>query len=509
MRHAATVWIRGLLRLAGMVGLVLVLVLALGGTALAGENRPAQEPIPLDRLCVRGAVIDHEERPSTGWTITAMAYDASGMLDPTTARKVETDVHGTFIFDNLPPGLWNFTISAREGWEPVTADSFDVPIAYGNRDCQVIRFKMRRVVIVRVLKIDTDHNPLAGWTIRARPGPGNFFALPKEAVTGEDGIATFSLSPGMWIFTEVAPEGVVFDPVAPATGVQSLDVQPPGPYLLRFKNRLLPEDRGCIEVIKRDIPPEGSNQAPFGLPDWYIFVLRTDGSLAAEGFTDALGRIVFTDLPLGPYTVHEGAPPEGWEPAAPTSYQVVLTGPKCVQVEFYNRQSEPAFCIEGRKVDTNGRVGLPGWEITATPREPGGYTPPPVYTDGTGRFRIDFPMNDYRIPGATYQVCEVVPDGWLPQGPTCQWVTLPEQPGACVRLEQDFENQQVGRQPVDPPDPPAPPGCSAVHVVRAGEGLFAIGRMYGKSPQEMLSANPWVRKQYRWYLYRGQRVCIP
>lgn len=484
--------------------LVLSLLLAVGVYADEGATADGQ-PQPLDRLCVQGTVIDHQEQPSTGWVITAMAYDPAGMLDPTTARKAETDSEGRFLFDNLTPGLWNFSIEPREGWVPVTADSFDVPVTYGFRECQVIRFKMRRVVKVQVLKIDANHHPLAGWIIHANPAPSNPFALPQSVATGPDGIATFMLSPGRWIFTESAPPGVDYMPVAPSSGVQEVDVQPPGPYLLRFKNRIKKEPKGCIEVIKRDIPPEDSGQEPFGLPDWFIYVNRVDGSRAASGYTDAFGRVVFTGLPLGPYTVHEGAPPEGWEPASPTSYSVMLTGEECVTVEFYNKQKEPGFCIEGRKVDTNGRVGLPGWTIWAEPTMPGGYTPPPVTTNGTGYFRIDFPLHDYRIPGATYKVCEEVPLGWLPHSPTCQWVTLPEKPGACVRVP-DFENQQVGHQ-ADPKDPPGQ--CSAIHVVKPGEGLFSIGRRYGKSPQEMLDANPWVRNQPHWYVYRGQKVCIP
>jgi hypothetical protein len=37
-------------------------------------------------------------------------------------------------------------------------------------------------------------------------------------------------------------------------------------------------------------------------------------------------------------------------------------------------------------------------------------------------------------------------------------------------------------------------GCSSYHEVKAGEGLYDIGRQYGKTPQQMLDANPSVRK---------------
>ncbi len=54
-----------------------------------------------------------------------------------------------------------------------------------------------------------------------------------------------------------------------------------------------------------------------------------------------------------------------------------------------------------------------------------------------------------------------------------------------------------------------PNACYQQHIVKRGEGLFAIGARYGVSPVDMLQANPWVKQQYRWYLYPGQQVCIP
>ena len=61
--------------------------------------------------------------------------------------------------------------------------------------------------------------------------------------------------------------------------------------------------------------------------------------------------------------------------------------------------------------------------------------PDDVFTDGLGKYRFDFPDNDYRIPGSAFEVCEDDDvDGWLPHTPTCQIVKLPMMPGACVRL---------------------------------------------------------------------------
>ena len=113
------------------------------------------------------------------------------------------------------------------------------------------------------------------------------------------------------------------------------------------------------------------------------------------------------------------------------------------RIVFYNQQDNNGYCIEGRKIDANGGYGIPDWKIKIKPLADGGYDPDDVFTDGLGKFRFDFPKNDYRIPGAKYEICEDDVDGWLPHTATCQTVQLPEWPGACVQMD-DFVNQQVG-----------------------------------------------------------------
>lgn len=495
----------------GLLALLLLLAMLLTmGVAGAATNEDAATPI--DVFCVTGSVIDHAEQASADWTITAVMYDsATGLLDPATAVDVDTinvddsddGPLGSFKFDGLMVGKWNFSIGTRVGWSPVTPASFDVSLPYGRRDCATIRFKMRQDVTVKVLKIDTNHTPLADYTIKATPGAGNFFASPVEITTGDDGMAVFTLTPGLWEFTEIAPAGSQVSPVAPATGAQSLDVVAPGPYSIRFKNRVY-GGQGCIEVYKRDVPPAGSNQEPTGLPGWHVDVLRSDGSTAASGVTNALGSIVFNDLPFGPYTVREVIPTSEWEAASAAIYSVTVNSEDCITVEFSNRQVEPAFCIVGRKVDTNGLVGLPGWEITATPTASTGYKPGATTTDGLGYFRIDFPTNDYRIPDAEYNVCETAVDGWLAHTDTCQKVRLPSSPGACVNTSFDFENQQVGHAESQGSGA-VPPTCD--YTVKAGDQLYKIGRDHNRTPAQMLAANPSIRHPN--WIRPGQKICIP
>ncbi len=183
--------------LRGFVALLLLSALLLVA-GVAGAANEAQGATPIDVFCVTGSVIDHAEKPSSGWTITAVMYDpATGLLDPGTAVDTETiNVEndpagpvGSFRFEGLAVGIWNFSIGSRTGWSPVTPASFDVTLAYGRTDCAPIRFKMRQDVIVIVQKIGADHMPLPNWVIHAKPGAGNFFALAKNATTDISGTA--------------------------------------------------------------------------------------------------------------------------------------------------------------------------------------------------------------------------------------------------------------------------------------------------------------------------------
>lgn len=497
-----------------------------------------------DALCVDGLVINHQEQPLRDWTVTA-SYLGNGDTAP--PQTVVTNRNGEFSFELPVPGRWLFTLALPSDWIAVTDASFEVDIAYGSTDCVSVRFKVQQEIEVIVIKIDDDHTPLVGWTIIATPGPDNPFNEIYREETDEDGRATFRLPPGHWIFSEEAPADVTWwQPVMPVTGIQELVIRAPGPYTIRFKNDVKVVKNGCIQVTKRDVPPEGArNSESFGLPGWPIEVVRANGTVAASGTTDAFGNITFSDLPFGPYTVREEML-EGWEPATPTIYEVVLSraDDDCKEVVFENKQKEKGLCIEGQKVDQFGSYGIPGWEITATPLEAGGIVPDAVVTDGQGKFRIDFPLEDYRVPGSTYEVCEEVRDGWTPIGPTCYTVTLPKYPGAC-RPVPPFVNRQTNEEHPEPQphtpkhdeqkhdgqkhdepkhddrqpnkqkhngkqwQPQKSNACSAYHTVKRGESIYSIAPKYGMSGSALMQANQWVRGQRNNWVYVGQQVCIP
>lgn len=402
---------------------------------------PIRPPIvPYEQnLCVEGLVITHAEEPlADGRTITATLTGVGG--GHVVTRTV--DASGTFTFENgsLVPGTWTFAVDVRpdEGWEPVTPAAFDIALAPDPDKCQRIRFKLRQLSTVTVIKVDVNHTPLSDWGIRAVPGPGNDFASPIEGTTDISGTAVFSLTKGHWTFSEVAPPGVRYAPILPVGGRQDVMVSPPDSYTLRFKNQIF--HRGCISVTKTDVTAELS-QSPLPLPGWRIQVLRSNGTPAAVGTTDINGIVQFSDLPLGPYTVTEESR-IGWEPVLASSQAVTLTDAACVPVLFQNHQAPAQFCIDGRVQDANGGIGLPDWTITANPVYAGAYQPAPEVSDGVGTFKFVFPPEDYRVPGARYKVCEAPKSGWSAHTPTCRPVNLPLVAGTCVHVL--FINQQVG-----------------------------------------------------------------
>jgi len=542
---------------------------------------PAQAQTVAGDYCIEGLVIDWEEDPLPG--IRVNISNTAG--DPITGKpsagpdtnaaisgeEPDDDVkdpdilEGEFEFDPLPahPDTYTVSVDVPEGWEGVTPTSITFDLEAGMDGCVKIRFKLRPLIFVTVYKIDSDHNLLADWRIEARPGPGNYFAEVQDGVTGNGmtgtitGAVQFTLTPGSWIFVEREPEvdkgddkPDPYSPVVPQGGQQALDLDIDDvgmTFTVVFKNEF--KNNGCIIVRKYGVigtteeqgppfaEPTGSMNVGFRVGGWGFKLLLKNGEVYKQGVTDANGELRFDWLPYGPYTVVE-EDRVGWDEISDRFVDITVDSGECIEVPFENEQDNIGFCIEGYKFDKNGNYGIADWEIKIKPLEDGGYDPPNAFTDGLGEFRFEFPDNDYRIPGATYEICEDDDvDGWLPSGNPCRRVTLPEWPSAqCAQLE-PFINEQVGHKEAThyddkdgydnhdggkggPGGQSGPngqggpgghdgPSCRNEHVVKSGEGLFAIGNQYKVSAQAMLDANEWVRDSSNYWLQPGDRLCIP
>ncbi len=533
-------------------------------TALFGFSTAANAQQASGDFCVEGIVIDWEEEPladvaveleypvlsgGTAFTTTTSATDDNDDLDEGEFEFKDLDE----LADPAVPGIYTATVTLPgPDWVGVTATTFSFSIGDQEDDCVRIRFKLKQQVLVTVYKIDADHNLLNDWTIDAIPGKGNLFAEAQDEDTGDVdkgfamGMVQFTLTPGVWIFRERQPEPDEgehpdpFQPIVPKTGEMEVDVQPitngDPPYILVFKNDLI--DNGCVTIRKfglctgEETDPSfcqdtqlNDGTSGYGAAGWGFKLVRKDGSVARQGVTDAEGYITFEDLPLGPYTIVEEERP-GWDNVTYTKLnvdimsqadQMIDTGLACLQVPVLNQQDDSGYCIEGYKLDANGLYGLPGWEIKIDPVDEGGYDPSNQFTDGLGYYKFEFPDNDYRVPGASFEICEDDDvDGWLPHTPTCQIVTLPSHPSAeCVQAL-DFINQQVGHSESEAMDHnghggnngSAPKSCSQTYTVKPGQGLFDIGASFGVSAQAMVYANPNVMGP-NYTIYVGQTLCIP
>jgi hypothetical protein len=575
-----------------VVALAMVLALsAMFAFSTASAQTPAGD------YCIEGLVIDWKEEPLAGWQVVitkTVGYSETFTTAEDPDDPDEDIQEGEFETGDIQPGVYFAEVTLQDGWEGVTDTRIEIPLNKAGRDdCVTIRFKVRQIVRVTVLKINHEHEGLEDWNIKAIPGPGNLFAESTDEDTDINGQAVFTLTPGNWIFKEMQPmkdddeeDLGPYAPVVPPNGVQTLDVKASeGPYTITFKNKI---KEGCIRVVKNgvtssdffpenppaDVQAQAALSGIYGVAGWGFKLLLADGSVYRQGITDGRGVIDFERLPFGPYTIVE-EDRAGWSETSYgfTEYDYTLTSedPACGQnvVEFVNEQDGSAYCVEGRKIDVNGGYGIPGWEIKIKPLDEGGFDPANVFTDGLGEFRIEFPDDDYRIPGAEYEICEDDDvDGWEFASPQCQKVRLPKWPmGACIQLE-DFVNQQVGHQEKvkqdemhaqamamraekesEAKDDMGKPGmdmgmpgmddrggmdmgkpgmddhgmdmgkpsmergkmdeCHKFHIVGKGEGLFDIGADYNVTPQAMLDANPDVRNSTHLWLYEGQEVCIP
>ena len=149
-------------------------------------------------------------------------------------------------------------------------------------------------------KVDADTGKaLAGVTYRLFDSAGNKIA---DAATGTDGKAVFSDLPlGSYTYQEIsAPEGYVMDSTKyPITITASA--------LNITATRTNALGKASVEISKVD---EDSN-TPLQCAGFRLY--DAAGSQVAEGYTDANGKLTFTDLKLGSYTCKEFQAPAGYE----------------------------------------------------------------------------------------------------------------------------------------------------------------------------------------------------
>lgn len=266
--------------------------------------------------------IDELGRGLSGWQISARP--ANGTRPPIYGV---TGHDGCVVFSKgLDFGSWiveeHPTSTQSQEWCPTTPTKVTVELTTAGQTVSVT-FQNKPCGCVRVRKVNTLHQGLAGWIIYARKGD-----MPEiSQVTDSQGYATFrNLEFGTWTFREEVKPG--WTPVTPAQVEVPVSRQGRCEEVL-FKN----ETRTAMLVVyKKDW------YGRVGLPGWTITVQPKYGGTPQSQVTDGTGRVEFTDLAPGWYIVSEQSQP-GWWPVTSSSVTLELkvTGAPAEHV-FWNRQ---------------------------------------------------------------------------------------------------------------------------------------------------------------------------
>ncbi|OIO95426.1 MAG: hypothetical protein AUK03_05540 [Anaerolineae bacterium CG2_30_64_16] len=424
--------------------------------------------------CITGFKVDDQHRGLAGWKIFTKPASGSGPTFTT-----ETAADGSFTFSNLTLGTWTVWEEVQQWWTPITPASFQVTLTQPGDQCVEVRFKNRPPdLCAEGYKVDEKGIGLAGWTVVAYPESDP--TMQMTTTTDPHGYYRFNgLGLGNWVF-EVQHQ-VGWTPIN--TDQVKVNITG-GNYCTQvpvFRNQ---SPRGCVEGYKRD-------DLQVGLAGWNISLQPVGGGQSMHRNTDGTGYFRFDNLPMGEYELWEEMQ-AGWAPLTPTKYLVSVTPNDdgvCTQAEFVNQQAPRDICIDGHKYDTYGRVGLPGFLVTAKELATGNVLN--ATTDGLGYFRFGG-LN----PGK-YEVTVTEKDGWVAAGPLIQVVTVAWPPKlTCTPV--DFYDRQSGTPP--------PSQCRYWHVVQDCQTLSGLAAWYGVPLNTLMTVNGITNANM---IYVGQKLCIP
>ena len=211
-----------------------------------------------------------------------------------------------------------------------------------------IHFKVKIVEekgSLTINKVDAETGKaLAGVTYRLFDANGKKVA---DMTTGADGKAVFKdLPQGKYSYQEIsAPSGYVVDNTKYQITITAT-------ALNITQKRTNTPAKASIEIVKVD----ADNKAPLQGAGFRLY--DTSGKQVAEGYTDANGKLTFSNLRLGSYTYKEFKAPDGYV-LDTTVYSAVLN--KNGQVLKVTRENMPVKgSIEVLKVDAETKQPLAG-----------------------------------------------------------------------------------------------------------------------------------------------------
>ena len=393
------------------------LIVTITGTDAANWNftNALIPPAPTPTFNISGFKLNSSDNKGLpGWTIRLLNITTGLEL----ANKT-TDSSGFYNFTGLANGTYNVTEVMKQGWMNVTPTSLIVTItgtdaANWNFTNALIPPAPTPTFNISGFKLNSsDNKGLPGWTIRLLNITTGLELANKT--TDSSGFYNFTgLANGTYNVTEVMKQGWMN--VTPTSLIVTITGTDAANW--NFTNALIPPAPTPTFNISGFKLNSSDNK---GLPGWTIRLLNiTTGLELANKTTDSSGFYNFTGLANGTYNVTE-VMKQGWMNVTPTSLIVTITGTDAANWNFTNALIPPAptptFNISGFKLNSSDNKGLPGWTIRllniTTGLELANKT-----TDSSGFY------NFTGLANGTYNVTEVMKQGWMNVTPTSLIVTI-------------------------------------------------------------------------------------
>jgi len=375
---------------------------------------------------------DSEGRPLSGWTFRVQGSKETIITKP-------TDSSGITVVKGLPSGEYNIEeYPSKEGWRKVKVEP-DLPLTIGAGESKSIEITNANVGSIRIIKKDSEGNPLAGWSFTVN-GPDR-----ANVVTDASGLAVAgNLLPGEYTVRETLQSGWIN-----VTDIEKTVALHPGEnkQLEPFINaHIIP-----LTIVKFD-DANGNGQldrdasgSPIesGLPGWTFVVEGPSGSSARVGPTDSDG-IATIDLTPGEYRIKEEISPSGkpgWICTTGNPQTVKVSRRAANRVEFGNKVNR--FTVVSFN-DSNmnekredSEKGLAGWTFVlkgpAESDNPAAVTVGPTGPDGKAAV-------DGLMPGS-YIVTENLLGGWINTTP----ISMSVQISAGKEVQVEFGNIKPSR----------------------------------------------------------------
>ena len=217
------------------------------------------------------------------------------------STSVSTGPDGSALVEDLPAGV--YIVREESVPEPFVRTASEQTIALRPGKISEARFEDYTRPGLEIVKRNiADRSPIEGVTYQVRQIDGDFL---DTVVTDSEGRAFLEVDPGSYEISEVnVPSNVIISEIP-----QTISLEPGVTRTVRFFNAVKPS----LSILKRNsVTKDPLENAKFHI--YYASDNTETGEINDLGtyYTDALGRIVLTDVNRGWYKAVEEVPPTGF-----------------------------------------------------------------------------------------------------------------------------------------------------------------------------------------------------